>query len=200
MNKIEIKKIIENHVHWLMEDIDGWENMRADLRGADLSDANLRGANLGGANLSDANLHDADLGGANLHDANLSDANLRGADLGGVKFSEITSFYAMQCPETGSFTGYKKAAGKIVKLLITDDSKRSSATSRKCRCSKASVVQILNLDGTVSELTSVKSDYDFNFIYRVGETLEVDNFDECRWNECSTGIHFFITFDEAKNY
>jgi uncharacterized protein YjbI with pentapeptide repeats len=41
-----------------------------------LSDADLRGANL-----SDANLSDADLRGANLSDANLSDADLRGEKL-----------------------------------------------------------------------------------------------------------------------
>ena len=56
------------------------------LRGADLSNANLwganlRGANLRGADLSNANLRDADLRGADLSNANLWGANLRGADL-----------------------------------------------------------------------------------------------------------------------
>ncbi|EOD3551739.1 pentapeptide repeat-containing protein, partial [Cronobacter malonaticus] len=45
----------------------------ADLRGADLSDANLYGANLRGADLSDANLYGANLRGADLSDANLPD-------------------------------------------------------------------------------------------------------------------------------
>ena len=53
----------------------------ADLRGANLSDADLRGANLRGANLSDADLRGAYLRGADLSDADLSDANLSGADL-----------------------------------------------------------------------------------------------------------------------
>jgi len=58
----------------------------ANLWGADLQDANLRGANLWGADLQDANLRganlqDANLRGANLQDANLQDANLRGANL-----------------------------------------------------------------------------------------------------------------------
>ncbi len=63
----------------------------ANLRGADLRGANLRGtylsdANLSGANLRYANLRYADLSGTDLSDAdlrgaNLSDANLRGADL-----------------------------------------------------------------------------------------------------------------------
>ena len=58
----------------------------ADLRGAELYDANLRGANLRDADLYDAelrgaNLRDADLRGADLYDADLRGADLRGADL-----------------------------------------------------------------------------------------------------------------------
>ena len=49
----ELKKIIENHLHWIKEDCDGWENMRANLEGAYLKGANLEGANLGGANLDE---------------------------------------------------------------------------------------------------------------------------------------------------
>ena len=52
----ELKKIIENHQHWLKEDCAGWENMRANLK-----DANLKGANLDGANLEDAYLDGANL-------------------------------------------------------------------------------------------------------------------------------------------
>ena len=55
-------------------------NLRdANLRDADLWGANLRDANLWGANLRGANLRDANLWGANLRDADLRDANLWGA-------------------------------------------------------------------------------------------------------------------------
>jgi hypothetical protein len=54
---------------------------RADLRDADLSDADLSRADLRDADLSDADLSCADLSRANLRDANLRDANLRGANL-----------------------------------------------------------------------------------------------------------------------
>ena len=50
------------------------------------------------------------------------------------------------------------------------------------------------------EVKEIASDRDSNFIYRVGEIVRVDNFDENRWNECSTGIHFFITRREAEQY
>lgn len=43
MTKEELKKIIDNHQHWLKRDCDGWETMRADLHGADLRYADLHG-------------------------------------------------------------------------------------------------------------------------------------------------------------
>jgi uncharacterized protein YjbI with pentapeptide repeats len=57
------------------------ENLRPNLRGADLRDADLRCANLGGADLSWANLSRADLSGTDLSGADLRGANLCGADL-----------------------------------------------------------------------------------------------------------------------
>ena len=52
-----------------------------DLRGANLSRADLRGANLRGANLSRADLRGAKLRGANLRWANLSRTDLSRTDL-----------------------------------------------------------------------------------------------------------------------
>ena len=40
----ELNKIVEQHQHWLKEDCEGWEDMRANLKGANLKDANLYGA------------------------------------------------------------------------------------------------------------------------------------------------------------
>ena len=201
MTNEEIKKILENHKHWLKEDIDGWEKMRADLRGADLWGANLRGADLRGADLWGANLREADLRGANLREANLRGANLRGANLRGAEINENTKInLPISCPDTGAFTAWKKARGYIVQLEIPAEAKRVSATTRKCRCNMAKVVAIQNVDGTDSDLREVCSGYDHNFIYKVGETVTVDRFDDNRWNECSNGIHFFITRQEAVEY
>ena len=108
--------------------------------------------------------------------------------------------YPLQCPEKGSFTGYKKAGGYIVELKIPSDAKRSSATSRTCRCNKAKVVSITNLDGSQSGLREIASDFYSGFIYKIGETVEAKNFIDDRWIENSPGIHFFITRDEAVNY
>lgn len=88
----------------------------------------------------------------------------------------------------------------IVKLMIPEDAKRSSATSRKCRCDKAKVLSITKIDGSAYEENNVASDRDPEFIYEIGKEVSVPDFDENRWNECSTGIHFFITRDEAVNW
>ena len=198
----QIDKILEGHKHWLNEDCKGWENMIAnfsfcDLHGANLGGANLRYANLHGANLGGANLGGANLGGANLGGADLSYADLSGANLGGAK--EVP-YIPMVCPEEGDFIGWKKAGDKIVKLRIPEDALRSSATTRKCRCNKAEVVEIYNIDGTIADERIVNSSYDYSFIYKVGKTVEVQDFDTNRWNECAKGIHFFINRQEAINY
>ena len=195
---MDIKLILEKHTKWIRGEDDG---ERADLRDADLCYANLRGANLRGADLCGADLRGADLRGANLCDADLYYANPRGAkNTDKIAWNAYTAFYPLQCPETGSFIGYKKAACKIVMLEICADAKRSSATSRKCRCSKAKVLSITHLDGSDSGLTEVRSDYSKEFVYRVGEIAEVSDFDDDRWNECAAGIHFFITREEAVKY
>ena len=135
-----------------------------------------------------------------FYGADLSGANLSGANLLNVRYDECTGFFALVCPEEGSFIGYKKANGHIVKLRITEDALRSSATSRKCRCSKAEVLSITTLDGEDDGLTSIPSNYDSDFIYRVGTTVEVEDFETDRWDECAAGIHFFITRQEAVQY
>ena len=167
----------------------------ANLRNANLEYANLKNANLEYANLEGANLRGADLKGADLKDADLKDADLEGAD-----YSEYTSFLAYQCPIEGSFIGWKKCGRYIVKLKICEDADRNSSTSLKCRCSKAEVLEIQNMDGSTADITEICSNYNKDFIYKVGETVEVKDFDKCRWNECSNGIHFFIDRNVAVAY
>ena len=215
MKQEQIEKILEEHKAWLNRtggakaDLYGADLCGADLCGADLCDADLRDAHLYGANLCDADLRDAHLCGAHLCDADLRDADLcdadlcgadlRGANLRGVRYNEQTAYYAMQCPEKGAYIGYKKAEGKIVELEIQADAKRSSATTRKCRASKAKVLSITSIDGK-EHFEEAKSSRDQSFVYRVGKTVEVKDFDEDRWKECSTGIHHFITREEAAMY
>lgn len=226
----ELNKIIENHKLWLSDvnkNIYSRNYLRADLHEADISDldlskADLRFANLVGSDLSYANLkladlreaclsgsdlrfadlRFADLRYARLSGANIGNADLRYADLNhaDMRLTRNTPYIPMACPEEGEFIGYKKASGKIVVLSIPSDAKRSSATGRKCRCDKATVLSIDEIGGKHSGRTKVTSDHDSKFVYRVGETVTVDNFDENRLNECAPGIHFFINRREAEEY
>ena len=224
MDNQELAKILDLHKKWIYEESDG---KRANLSGANLSGANLSGANLSSANLrsanlssadlrsadlSGANLRSADLRSANLRSANLSSADLRSADLRSANlsgaenleticFDENTAFFALQCPEKGSFTAYKKLKdGIVAELIIPAKAKRSSATTRKCRASEAKVVKMWNKE-TKEEVLVAYSQHNENFVYEKGKTVKPTiSFDENRWNECGTGIHFFITLREAENY
>ena len=218
----ELNQILTQHELWL--ETDGKEGKRAnlswtDLSYMDLSHVNLSYANLRYAILKGAILRDADLRGANLSYAiltnvnlsytdlsyaNLTNAILIGAILTNIKYNSQTAFFALAGPEKGSFIGFKKAYNQgeeyIVELLIPEDAKRSSATTRKCRCSKAKVLSITNLDGTDADVKEVFSKHCVDFSYKVGEVIEIKDYNNDRWEECTTGIHFFITRDEAVRY
>ena len=190
---------------------------KANLYNANLCKANLCNADLCKANLCYANLHNADfsycdlcnadlcnayLCNANLHNANLRNANLRNADLcnANLRKAKNVPYFPMVCPEEGDFIGWKKASGRIIKLHIPEDALRSSSTTRKCRCSKAEVMEIYNFDGTIAEERQVASSRDSSFVYEIGKTVEVKDFDTNRWEECTRGIHFFLNRQEAIDY
>ena len=188
-----------------------------DLRCTNLNDAIMRGSILKKANLSLANLSSTDLSRVDLSGAILKGAFFYRSVLTSCKFKDNRDLQnaifkdvdlskicpnvfplPMACPDTGAFIGWKKCRDKcgdpvIVKLLIPEDAKRSSATSRKCRCNKAIV---LDIEGAAVAY----SRYDINFVYKIGETIQVDNFEENRFIECAPGIHFFINKQEAIEY
>ena len=169
----------------------------ANLNGANLYGANLDGANLYGANLDGANLNGASLDGANLDGASLYRANLDGASLYGAI---NIPFIPFACPSDGSFIGWKKVNNCLIMLEIPEDAKRCSCTSQKCRCDKAKVLGITNLD-TNEPLSEIKNiSYSPAITYVVGEMVYPDSFDDNRWNECSHGIHFFINKQNAIDY
>ena len=165
----------------------------ANLSNANLSDANLRGANLSDANLRDANLSDAYLRGANLSDAYLRGANLRGADLRGAK--NIPAIVAAQtniCAQ-GTLRVYKKAREGIVILEIPANAARSNATGRKCRAEFAVVI-------STPDDKLAHSSHDSTFTYCPGAVVRPDAWCTDRWQECASGIHFFLTREEAEQY
>ena len=220
----QLSDILASHKKWLMND----KGKRADLQGANLQGAYLRGAYLQGAYLQSADLQraylqsadlqGADLRGAYLQRAYLQSADLQGADLQGAylrgaylqgaylqgaylqdadlqgaKNVELAIAMVSICPE-GDIIGWKKCKDDvIVKLLIPKKAKRSNASGRKCRAEFAKVLEVIGAEVAVSN-------YNNNTVYKVGKIVKPDSFDDNRWDECSNGIHFFITRQEAEAY
>ena len=228
MNAKELKEKLDKHLKWLNNeeggkcadlsyaDLRGADLRFADLRFADLSYANLYNANLSSADLSDAelrganisdailcyanlrfaNLREANLSGVDLRNASLRDANLRDANLSGAK---NIPFILSHLPD-GEFIAWKKVKNYIIKLKILEDSKRSRATTDKCRCDKALVLEIQNFDSTKADITEIVNDLYVATTYKIGDVVYADSWDENRWNECSHGIHFFIDRESAVMY
>lgn len=193
----------------------------ADLRFAKIYMASIAEANLELAELGDAYLEWTDFSGANLKGANLINSELHGARLDTAIMSRDTRInFPLACPDEGAFIGWKKCVAfrpllshgncveprypepVIVKLCILNTAKRSSATSRKCRCDRAEVLDIQDIYGnSLVDAVAYSCQYGHgSFAYKVGEVVSVDNFDDCRWHECAPGIHFFITRQEAVEY
>ena len=90
----------------------------------------------------------------------------------------------------GDLVGWKKLQGGVIcKLQIPAKSKRvGGLIGRKCR---AEFAVVLAGDG--------KGQHN-GMEYKVGETVKPDKYDDNPLVECSNGIHFFITEQEAKDY
>lgn len=200
------------------ENLSGIDLQKAILRNVSLKSANLFGANFSMTDIIDSDLRYADLSNANLHNAyivfsnlmhtNLSNADFSDSSLFGSNFSEATNIFGyanfrnvrtdkftgfvnLQCPEEGSFIGYKKARlfddddrFVIVKLKIAEDAKRKSGNSRMCYCDKAEVISITSFDGKTDYVEAFLRCEGGKIIYRVGEFA-------------STHTPFFITKKEA---
>lgn len=228
MTQEELNKIVKQHQHWLKEDCEGWEDMKAnlygaDLRGANLSWANLRGAdlygadlygadlrganlsevnlsevNLRGANLRGANLYGADLSGANLYGANLSRANLRGANLSEANLSRAdlsdAEEFRLGKVLDEPLTGYKKTKeGVVITAEIPAGAIVFCINGSKCRTNRA---KITDMDGR----DVLHSQYDNSFEYRLGQEINIKDFNLMYNVECASGFHFFRTREEAENY
>jgi len=202
-------------------DLAGWNLSDIDFSHSDFVNVTLNGVNLSrsslyhtsfspGCSFQGANLQDADISGsifrycdffnANMEGANLHCSSFEYARMENIKTNGKTRYYKMYCPETGPFLGYKRCFNDLlVQLLIPADAKRSSGTSNACRCDKAKVLTIKSFDRkqNVQEAWSV---VDENFVYRVGEYVSVSDFNDDRWMESTTGIHFWMTREEAYSY
>jgi hypothetical protein len=126
---------------------------------------------------------------ADLREADLREADLREANLDPLAIANLSIV-----PESGAFEGWKKCRDQvIIRVRIPAESKRSNATGRKCRTEYVEVLEVIGADEGISE-------YNPAVVYRKGETVRCHEWDDNRWEECSGGIHFFLTRIEAENY
>ena len=158
------------------------------LRGADLSGANLRGADLHGANLSLANLSGANLESANLRGANFNCANLTGANLRGADKFRLGQIL------TDPITGYKKTKeGVVITAEIPAGAIVFCINGSKCRTNRAKITDMGGHE-------VLHSQYDKLFEYRLGQEIEIKDFNLMYNVECDSGFHFFRTRKEAEEY
>ena len=218
MTQEELDKIVEQHKHWIKEDCEGWEGMRANLngsnlreanfRGADLYGANFRGADLYGANLREANLIGSNLNGANLFGANLREANLREANLNGANLFganligsnlsdadlSLDDRFRLGQILTEPLTGYKKTnEGVVITAEIPAGAIVFCINGSKCRTNLAKITDMAGHD-------VLHSQYDNNFEYHLGQEIEIKDFNLMYNVECASGFHFFRTRKEADEY
>ena len=203
MTQEELDKIVAQHQHWIHEDVDGWEDMRANLEGANLACANLEraileDANLTGANLTDANLARANLERAILEDANLACANLKGANLARANLEdailEDADKFRLGKILTEPMTGYKKTKeGVVITAEIPVGAIVFCINGKKCRTNRA---KITDMGG--KEI--LHSQYDNSFEYRLGQEIEIKDFNLMYNIESASGFHFFRTRAEAENF
>ena len=210
MTQEELDKIVEQHQHWLKEDVDGWEDMRAYLEGVNLEGAYLKGVNLECANIECANLEGANLYGANLKGANLEGANLEGAYLKcayleGANLEGVNLECAyLKCAYLEDFrlgkiltepmTGYKKTQeGVVITAEIPVGAIVFCINGSKCRTNRAKITDMAGHD-------VLHSKYDKSFEYLLGQEIEIKDFNLMYNIECASGFHFFRTRAEAENY
>jgi hypothetical protein len=99
---------------------------------------------------------------------------------------------------TAKIIVYKKLRYNLIAVLELEKGQIfQSEKQYKCRTDRAYVVRIESIDGT-EQFPDGKSIHDRSFIYEVGKTrysLYDENIDEC-----SSGIHFFLSRREAVEY
>lgn len=191
---------------------------RCNLEGAHLFKTNFTAANLSGSNMHRVKIHKTNFTNAilarafcafvNFHKADLSGADLSGADLVGSNFETATftdswaqrvMWAKMRIVPEGDIIGWKKLrGGRIAKLLIPKEARRSNGFGRRCRAEFAHVVHIVDAHGEPCFSGTSRRDADLKYV--AGQRVTPDSWDTDWHNDCSHGINFFITQEEADAY
>ena len=173
---------------------------------ADLSESLLVGADWSSCDLHKATLRHADVRRAKLFCCDLQKADLCGASFTGTQLFNTTFDEALLDEHTdglwpapqGALVGWGWKSGHLVELLISAGTPRSWATTRKLRAERVTTFSI-DEDRTIGVSFTHSTPYG-EVVYMVGEETICKNWDSCRWNECSGGIHFFLSREEAMRW
>lgn len=190
---------------------------QADFRNLDAEYANFDSCRLVGARFKSVILRQASFYRADLRDSTFATCDVEFASFGSAVLTNanfsLTNIEKARkdyltiglhpAPE-GDLIGYGKKSDFIVTLLIPKEARRSCATSRKYRAEYAKVLSIESLFGAPGPSTVTNQYYVEGCLkstrYTVGEYVYPDAWDEDRWNECSNGIHFWLTKEEARQW
>lgn len=163
-------------------------------------DTSLRETSLQNSSMKGCMMRHCDLSNSDISGTNIFSTVLEYTKLTDVKYDENTRFFELYPPASGAYVGFKKCFNqRIATLLIPTDAMRTSATMNCGRCSKAKVLAVKSFDET-EEFEYGLATIDEEFEYRVGEYVEVENFNRNRWMDSTTGIHFWMTREEAIAY
>lgn len=192
---------------------------------ATFDNCDFEGANFYGSSIR-ARITNSSMKNTNLSKAKF-ECDFYKTDFYGAKTDPETSFYRsflgyamntyglnipLACPSEGGFISWKKCIGRknlkdfgnvIVKLLIPEYAKRSSATTKKCRCDEAIVLDIQDYSSRsiANEVTAHSLFSEDRIMYAVGKVVKpTEPFEENRFKECASGIHFFMDRDDAVDY
>lgn len=205
-------------------ELSGSNLSRADLRYSDFSGSSFGHSNLSYSDLSHSNFYGvifdhsnlsySDLrysnfacsrfNGSNLFCSDVRFSNLEHATLLKDRLLPLTKATLSIVPQSGIFTGWKKVVDLrnkrewLLELEIIG-ARVNAIGSRKCRASEVKVISanVLGEDEGCfpPTFTAMRN---AAFIYEIGKTYKVDNFNDDIREECGAGIHFFITRKEAE--
>lgn len=172
---------------------------------------NLKILSFYNCNFSYATFYNCDFSDCRFDDCNLMNAKFyncywKDAYLEEAKNIPVSLKSTLNITPEGDLIVYKKidvtkdCHEAIAKLLIPKEAKRGNATGRKCRAEYAKVLSIKSINNKVNYKKGT-SQHDTDFVYRVGTFVEpTEPFDENNFDECSTGIHFYLTRYEAEQH
>jgi hypothetical protein len=189
----------------------------ANMTGAIMVRANMPGAIMSGANMTDVNMTDAIMTRAVMTDANMTRAvmtdaimvraNMTRAIMTGAIMDRANMTDAIMTgailphfaivPEEGTFIAFKKVYGAVLKIEVPATARRtSSLVGRKCRAEFVRVLEAVSGDTNAPYLGL----HDDKTQYIPGKITTADSFDGDIRVECTHGIHFFMTRQEAEEY